>query len=282
MSKTRAFLITVNNPEKSDYAALDALKKYTYLVWANEIGKENKTPHFHAYFRYETPHTLSSVKCQFPRAHIDIPVGKPAQIRHYVCKLNDKEDPAEKPADEIHEFGKLPSQGNRTDLETVAQQIIQDRAPLSQIAIEQPALFIQYNRGLQALKSATFTDRDKDIPPTVTWIWGLTGTGKTRYAYDHYPTNEIYKKDSSIWWDGYQQQQVILIDDFAGTHTEIAYRDLLNLLDRYPYSGQYKGGYVKINSPQIFITCEYPPMHFWSGNQLEQIVRRLSAVVHLE
>lgn len=81
-----------------------------------------------------------------------------------------------------------------------------------------------------------------------------------------------------MWWDGYEQQEAIIIDDFDG---KWPYRDLLRLLDRYPYQGQYKGGYVKINSPYIYITCEYSPSFFWRGNEFAQIHRRLSEIKHL-
>jgi len=75
----------------------------------------------------------------------------------------------------------------------------------------------------------------------------------------------IYSKDNTPWWDGYRQQQVIMIDDFED---DIPYRTLLKMIDRYQYQGQIKGGYVHINSPQMVITCEFPPSHFWSGNKL--------------
>jgi len=52
---------------------------------------------------------------------------------------------------------------------------------------------------------------------------------------------------------------------------------LLRLLDKYPYQGQIKGGYVKINS-NIIITCEFPPEYFWKGNELAQITRRINKI----
>jgi len=57
---------------------------------------------------------------------------------------------------------------------------------------------------------------------------------------------------------------------------------LLKLCDRYKYSGQVKGGFVKINSPFIFITCEFPPSHFWIGNTLTQVLRRADKIIYLD
>lgn len=100
-----------------------------------------------------------------------------------------------------------------------------------------------------------------------------------------------YIKDGTQWWDEYEQQEAIIIDDFDG---KWPFRDLLRLLDRYPYQGQFKGGYVPINSPFIYITCEHPPDWFWgpmakapltgdrSANELAQMLRRIDEIVHVE
>ena len=45
-------------------------------------------------------------------------------------------------------------------------------------------------------------------------------------------------------WDGYKQQEAIIIDDFDNT---IPYRTLLRMLDRY---GQVNDGYEKLKSNQ--------------------------------
>jgi len=81
-----------------------------------------------------------------------------------------------------------------------------------------------------------------------------------------------------MWWDGYEQQEAIIIDDFDG---KWPYRDLLRLLDRYPYQGQFKGGYFKVNSPYIYITCEFAPSYFWQGNEYAQVFRRLKEVKYV-
>ena len=48
------------------------------------------------------------------------------------------------------------------------------------------------------------------------WIWGPAGTGKTRSVWLEYP--DLYPKMANKWWDGYQGEETVLIDDFDKRH----------------------------------------------------------------
>jgi len=136
-----------------------------------------------------------------------------------------------------------------------------------------PEEYIKYHKGIEAFKSSLYSHRTE--APIVEWRLGLAGTGKTREPFDKH-IDSVYIKDGTMWWDGYEQQEAIIVDDFDG---HWPYRDFLRFLDRYPYQGQYKGGYHKINSKFLYITCEHPPEHFWSGNELAQIKRRITSII---
>lgn len=131
-------------------------------------------------------------------------------------------------------------------------------------------------KSYQALRFAEkfkyYCMEDRMEPPIIYWRWGPSGVGKTRWAFDTFGYGNVYMKDGSKWWDGYDQQKCILIDDFEGASD---FRQFLRVLDRYPYQSENKGGYIKLNSPYIVITSEFPPAHFWKNNELYQVVRRI-------
>jgi len=175
-----------------------------------------------------------------------------------------------KKAGQFWEVGELPVQGKRSDLVAVAERV-RSGASLVEIAEEAPGMFVRYSKGLTVLKMTLLRDRTE--MPAVAWLWGPSGAGKSRYAVDL--GFSFYIKDGTQWWDGYDGQECIIIDDFDG---KWPLRDFLRLLDRYPYQGQFKGGYVRINSPLIYITCEFPPEGIWNGTELKQVLRRIARI----
>lgn len=267
--RSRAFMLTINNPEQEDYLALELENgKHRYCCFQLEEGEEKKTRHLQVFLYYQNARIGKGLKKIWPTAHIENVENVEAAMKY--CKK--EETRVQGP----FEFGDPPEQGKRTDLTDLADAIRQKKN-LEELSILFPVLFIKYPRGIQFLLDQQYPGRT--AAPTVIWLYGLSRTGKTHYVRSRHPLEQIYVKDGTQWWDKYTQQQVILIDDFDGRWP---YRDLLRLLDYMPYQGQAKGCYVKINSPYIYITCEYPPEHFWGDypNELAQVENRLDKIIH--
>lgn len=264
MSQSRNFCFTLNNPTDEEFEALLAYKS-NYTVIGKEKGEQNGTPHLQGYIEFASAKRITTLHKAFPRVHWEVRRGTAAQAAAYCKKDGD-----------YYEQGTPTQQGKRTDLEDLARAALSG-TDLLEIAHANPAAVMQYHKGLQFLRNLTIRPRNRDTPPTVVWRYGKTGVGKTRFVFEHHET--VYIKDGTQWWDGYEQQEAICIDDFDG---KWPFRDLLRLLDRYPYRGQVKGGYVDINSPYIYITCEFSPESvFHVDEELAQILRRITQVVHV-
>lgn len=258
---------TLNNYTEAEYRLiLDMRNKCKFLVVGKEVG-ENGTPHLQGYANFDKRTRFTALKKLMPRAHIEKANGTDQQNLEY-CTKQDKE---------AFVHGEPQSSGKRNDLKKVCEAVLEKKT-IAEVATAFPEVYVKYSRGIEHLVSLLHKKRDVNDPPLISWIWGAAGVGKTRIAYDQLPHDEIYMKDGTQWWDGYTQQQCILIDDFDG---KWPFRDFLRLLDRYPYRGQFKGGYVEINSPIIIITCEFPPDKFWQDNALAQVTRRIPHIIHL-
>lgn len=95
------------------------------------------------------------------------------------------------------------------------------------------------------------------------------------------------------WWDGYNGQSVVIIDDFryasVGDVGGLSY--LLRLLDRYDSKVEIKGGCRAFLAEHVIITCPFSPIvAFTYGKHTDnpqvdedigQLIRRLSQVVEL-
>lgn len=264
-SRHRAYCFTVNNYTSSDHLSCEQLKGFSkYFIVGKEVG-EKGTPHLQGYVHFENPRTFDFMKRYLPRAHIEVANGSDQQNRAYCMKEGDY--------DEFGEPG--PGQGKRMDLKEVADVIKSGKLGIDEFMFEYPEVYFKYSRAVEKMYQAMLVPRAK--PPEVHWRWGLAGTGKTRFCIEKHPNH--YIKDGTPWWDGYKQQEAIIIDDFDN---QIPYRTLLRMLDRYVYQGQVKGGYVHINSPYIYITSEYPPERYWTGNEYAQVERRLTSVQEIK
>ena len=112
---------------------------------------------------------------------------------------------------------------------------------------------------------------------------GEPGVGKTKSVYDKHRSEEIYKltaSTQSVWFDHYDGEKVLLIDDFKGW---IPYTYLLNLLDRYPVSLPVKGGHTYALWDRVYITSNYPIDQWYNFATLkkEALTRRIKSVEHL-
>lgn len=109
------------------------------------------------------------------------------------------------------------------------------------------------------------------------WIVGAPGVGKSRFARETYPG--AYIKSITKWFDGYNGEQTILLDDFdmlPNTKEANEYGHHLKIwADRYPCYGEVKGGTIALNHTKFVITSNYTPSDIWySGPMLEAILRR--------
>ena len=106
---------------------------------------------------------------------------------------------------------------------------------------------------------------------------GPSGSGKSRYVWEQHP--DLYTLDppqcsnQSVWFDGYDGQDVLLIDDFDGW---LSYKFLLRLLDRYPLRVQYKGGSIPLLATKIYITSTESPSDWYPHREeVVELERRI-------
>lgn len=117
---------------------------------------------------------------------------------------------------------------------------------------------------------------------TVHVFWGATGTGKTRRAWEEAGNLAYPKVPATKFWDGYQGQSNVIIDEFCG---QIDITNLLRWCDRYPCIVEIKGSATVLRAERIWITSNLDPSDWYPNATEEQrraLRRRFTEVVHFQ
>lgn len=244
---------------------LDALREYArtqcvYMVFGYEIAPTTGRPHLQGYHYWKNERSMGRFSMMFGECKVIKADGTAKHNREYCLKIR----PGDTPNTKWEEYGEMPQQGKRTDWErAVTDLATQD---VLDVIRAQPQL-APSQRALREIKSMYLKPLHRDV--TVTVLYGEAGSGKSRWAYDHYP--DLYKKPVGDWWDGYSGQKAILLDDFYGW---IKYHDLLHVLDRYPLNCPVKGGFIQAQWDTVVITSNDPPNAWYREKGLTPALRR--------
>lgn len=227
----------------------------TYFICQEEKCPKTGRYHLQGYCELDKRWTLSKIKEEFGNRalHIEMRRGSQQQAIDY-CK---KEDTA---TGRRWEFGTPKSQGDRNDLKDVYEMVKKGMRNI-EILESVPHTFMRYGRAIDNVRNVLNKESGKRMRKVEVYVlWGESGTGKTRYVYDNEDINDIYKLDKcngdNIWFDGYEGEKILLIDEFYGS--SIKFSMLLQLLDIYPMKLQVKGGHTWANWERVYITSNKP------------------------
>lgn len=211
-----------------------------------------------------------------PSAHCEKRKGSREQARDYCRKVDTRTDGPW----ECGTFTK--GQGQRTDLEDATTALMETRS-LDSVADSHPVAYVKYSRGLQNLlyiKRKQDAKKWRDI--TVKVFWGEAGSGKTRAAVAQTDSYFILDKISdNMWFDGYDSEEHLIIDDFYGW---IKFGNFLRLCDGYPYRCPIKGGMLWANWTSVTFTSNKHPDSWYDQSklndaQINAFHRRITEIV---
>lgn len=290
-TQSRKWQLTINNPTEKGFtherirAELDSLKSVVYWCMADEIG-ENGTYHTHIYIQGKGAMRFSTIKKRFDSAHIEMAKGTALQNREYVAKSGkwEKDKKHETCVDgTFEEWGEMPveRQGARNDLadlhamvkEGLSDYDILEQMPEAMLQLDK----IQLTR--QVIVQEKYKNSWRDL--TCVYIYGDTGTGKTRSVMEKYGYENVFRvTDYFHPFDNYRGQDVIIFEEFR---SGFRIADMLNYLDGYPlelpcrYANKY-ACYTK-----VYIISNIPLSEQYRNQPQESFnafLRRINYVLH--
>lgn len=234
-----------------------------YVVVGDEIAPTTGSKHYQGYVQWKNPRALGGLKKINKKIHWLVAIGNAEQNHVYSSKEF-----------LFCEFGSPTAQGKRNDIASV-RECLTSGGSMHDIVMETTSyqaarfgeLFLRHYNGPK-----------RNWVPEVYWHWGPSGAGKTRSAFEQAP-NAWMSAGTLKWWDGYNGQADVIIDDFRKDFC--TFHELLRILDRYPYRVQIKGSSTELLAKRIFITsCYHPQKVYDTREDLQQLLRRITRVIH--
>ena len=188
----------------------------------------------------------------------------------------------------FHEFGTLPEDahvkgskaGNKANSDKWRE--ISDLAKagkLSDIDNKYPKPFVNCYRNLQAIRKDHTPKLDNLAGVCGIWIYGKSGVGKTRLVTKLYP--DAYLKRMNKWYDGYNGEDVIVLDDLDPSHSFMGY-ELKKLADRYCFLAEIKNASMYIRPKRVVVTSQYPIEAIWKDDkETKEALARRFKIIHV-
>lgn len=248
MSKSKSWCFTINNHTDPSIP-----KQWSeiceYLVYQEEQGS-NGTKHLQGYIVFGTRKTLAFMKKNVhATAHWETAKGSAVQNKAYCTK----DDTRLAGPWEIGSMPKNIGQGKRTDLKRLRETILTG-ASRRKLFKDHTSESFKYVGGISMLISLTKPPPRESM--TVELHIGPPDTGKTRYCMDNFPDHWAtpLRQGKTMWFDGYDLHDTVLIDDYNG---EMPLVNLLRLLDRYVVQVPIKHGHAWWKPKLVIITSNY-------------------------
>lgn len=257
--KFRNYTFTRNNWEDTVFE--DTLE-CKYIVYGKEIAPTTGTPHLQGTVVFNSPRSFDSVQKHFKGCHIEVCVDLPKSIAY--CKEDG--DWTERGTAPKTQKEKGEANASRwRDIRLAAEEGRIDDIPDDVRFLHLRTINLHRD---EASKKRKIDDTEEQH----LWYYGDSGTGKSRKAREENP--DAYLKMCNKWWCGYEDEDVVLIEDFDKKH-DVLVHHMKIWADRYPYLAEYKGGARKIRPKKIIVTSNYHPEEIWQQpSDLEPILRR--------
>lgn len=272
-----AWCFTFYYESEEEFKLILAFEKFKYVIFGEEVCPTTGRNHLQGYFelfKKQGKKTLLIDICNYNVSLKDISLqprkGSQEQAVNY-CKKDGK----------VHEKGKAARPGSRTDLDFVRTDALNNG--MRQVTRTANAQGIRVSEKFLTYNEPARKWNDGEKLYTV-HIHGGSGTGKTFKAFE-LAGDDFYLYNPGImgkWWEGYDGQETVIIDDVRPEHFRSA-TEILTLLHEFPTRVEQKGGSRQLKAKRIILTSVLSPEEFWTfpNEPFEQYRRRLTEVIEI-
>lgn len=293
----KRWVFTLNNPTLTSdelWVELTERVNATYMCVVHEEG-DSGTPHHQGYLEIAKKQRVKTMinKCRPLKMWIEESKAKNIdKARDYIMRTGKH---ANKPGrlDGPWEFGTQSGgeQGRRTDLDAVINMVKLGKT-MKQVATDEPSTFIKFHGGIKAYMTVV-DSKKRDWMTELHILTGVPGSGKSHtakleaeeYLHDRGINEEVYYWNApsvitdKAWFQGYDGESCVIINDFYGTLNIDVFK---NLIDKYPYKVEQKNGSREFLARAVWVTSNIGWANWWGPalinnvNNKKAIQRRIT------
>jgi len=258
LARRRNWVFTLNNPQ--DHGFPRFCPPMVWLRYGEEVAPTTGTPHLQGVVCFKNPVEKPSALYGWAgAAHWERMLGSIQTNLDYTGK------DARESEGTLHEFGTRPltntekrQKGGAATKERYMHIIkLAEDGDFEKIKTEYPGDYLRMfstSKKVRLQKMMT-SSRPHNDALNNWWIHGETGVGKSRSVRERIPESNLYTKLCNKWWDHYNGEDYVLIDDFepdwSGKHS------LKTWADHYRFPAEVKGSMIRIRPKGIIITSNY-------------------------
>lgn len=277
-NRSRKWTFTLNNNTKVETDNIIrwlSSQKIIYSIIGLEHAPTTNTQHLQGYISFKNDKSMKNIKKGFNtnRVHLEMAKGNDLQNQKYCSKEN-----------VIYECGKPQYKGKRNDLVTLKGTFKSGKFTAQELYLTYP----QYTKLIDKILPYEET---RNTAPNVIWIYGPSGSGKSRYAQQIATRLEVshqyrtyYKSGNNKWFNGYDSHEITIINDIR--QDTLQFNELLQLTDRHPVQVEIKGSSRQFKSEVIIITSSKHPRNIYKNKYIDdnnnQLLRRINSLYKIE
>lgn len=248
-------------PKDNDTEWRPNINNVSYITFQFEKCPQSGRIHAQGYCELKKKMRIRALKLDIFRdntVHVERRMGNQKQAVDYCHKEDSR-------FCEGWTYGELKKQGERTDIKEMMRQASNPEIKMADVVENNPVEFAKYHRGAEKARYYADLKRcNKWRNVVVTILWGDTGSGKTSRVFQDQGVENVFvvniEENGHIWWDGYQNQDTILFDEF---YCQVKLDRMLRLLDGYFMQLPVKGGFCVSNWTNVYITTNKDPDSFY-------------------
>lgn len=256
--RSRAFVFTKNNSHDATWLESVSCR---YLCYGKELAPTTLTPHLQGYIYFRNAKSCAAVRAILGGCHIEPAKGTYAQNKEYCSKGGDFFERGDPPQDN----------SDRGDAEVARWEETWALAKTGDVEAIPADIRIRCYTTIRKIER----DYMKDVAPLGDvcglWVYGLSGSGKTRAVLSQHP--KCFPKPRTQWWDGYQMEDVVLVDDVDKFDVKLG-GQLKHWADFCPFIAQNKGSSFKIRPKLLIVTSQYKIEEIWEDAETREALNR--------